>query len=143
MGIGTSAPQAKLDVSGTVKVDKIQLGNKVTLAGGSDGYANDEWIRLFTPGTTNYAAGGFAMNKLFVGGDAYLQGRILGNGSNAAYGALTVVGDKAGWSGINFRDGGGTNFGTLMMRPEYSGFFNAADNNWRWYVDNAGNTYQN
>ncbi|MDP3957917.1 MAG: hypothetical protein Q8Q36_00450 [bacterium] len=66
----------------------------------------------------------------------------LSGGSESTYGAATVKGSKNGWSGLNFKDAAGTNFGTLMMHPSYSGFYNAADNNWRWYVDDSGNSYQ-
>lgn len=75
-------------------------------------------------------------------GTLSLPGIIVANGSNSTYGALTIQGAKNGWSGINFKDAGGNNAGTLMMSPNYSGFFNAADSGWRWYVDNTGNSYQ-
>jgi|GEM_PF-2109412 len=65
----------------------------------------------------------------------------LSGGSETSYGAATVRGSKNGWSGLNFKDAAGTNYGTLMMHPSYSGFYNTADNEWRWYVDNAGNQY--
>ena len=75
-------------------------------------------------------------------GNLTLPGLIYASGSNSSYGAITMQGSKNGYSGINFRDAAGNIAGTLMMSPTYSGFFNAADNNWRWYVDNAGNSYQ-
>ena len=74
---------------------------------------------------------------------------ITASGSNTSYGAMTVQGSKNGWSGINFKDAVGSNSGTLMMHPSYSGFFNAADNNWRTYTvetgvaGQMGNTYAN
>ncbi len=67
---------------------------------------------------------------------------ITAGGSNSSYGAMTIQGSKNTYSGINFKNAGGSNSGTLMMHPSYSGFYNAADNNWREYVDDAGNSYQ-
>lgn len=80
---------------------------------------------------------------LTVGGLTLPAGSTVnGGGAVSTYGATTVQGAKTGWSGINFRNAAGTtNYGTLMMHPSYSGFFNAADNNWRWYVTDGGNSY--
>lgn len=75
-------------------------------------------------------------------GTLYLPGLIVANGSYSSYGAITIQGAKNGWSGINFKDAGGNNQGTLMMHPSYSGFFNTAEGAWRWYVDNSGNSIQ-
>lgn len=60
---------------------------------------------------------------------------IVGGGASSAYGATTIKGEKSGWSGINFKLTNGTNSGTLMMHPNYSGFFAATDDRWRMYVD--------
>lgn len=73
---------------------------------------------------------------------------INASGSNSTYGSLTMQGTKNGWAGINFKDGV-SNSGTLMMNPSYSGFLNAADNQWRMLVTDSagpgllGNTYAN
>lgn len=75
-------------------------------------------------------------------GNLSLPGMIYTAGSSSTYGAVTMQGSKNGWSGINFKDSSGNNAGTLMMSPSYSGFFNAADGAWRWYVDNSGNSIQ-
>lgn len=75
-------------------------------------------------------------------GNLSLPGLIYTAGSNSNYGAITMQGSKNGWSGINFKDSAGSSAGTLMMHPSYSGFFNAADNAWRWYVTDGGNSYQ-
>lgn len=71
-----------------------------------------------------------------------LGGAILGGGSGSTYGATTVHGSKTGWSGVNFETSAGANSGTLMMHPSYSGFYNATDTGWRWYVDNVGTSTQ-
>ena len=75
-------------------------------------------------------------------GNLSLPGMIYTAGSSSSYGAITMQGSKNGYSGINFKDAAGNNSGTLMMSPSYSGFFNAADGAWRWYVDNSGNSIQ-
>jgi hypothetical protein len=36
VGIGTTTPSQKLDVAGTVKLDKLQLGNKYILSAVGD-----------------------------------------------------------------------------------------------------------
>ncbi len=75
-------------------------------------------------------------------GNLSLPGMIYTAGASSTYGAITMQGAKNGYSGINFKDAAGNNSGTLMMSPSYSGFFNAADGAWRWYVDNSGNSVQ-
>lgn len=65
------------------------------------------------------------------------------SGSTGAYGAMTLRGDKNGWAGAKFTYLDGTDAGTLMMHPTYSGFYRPGDVDWRWYVDNSGNTNQN
>ena len=75
-------------------------------------------------------------------GSITIPGVMYASGSNTTYGSLTIYGEKNGWSGINFRDAAGNNVGTLMMNASYSGYFNSADNAWRWRVDNTGNSYQ-
>ncbi len=75
-------------------------------------------------------------------GNLSLPGMIYTAGASSTYGAITMQGAKNGYSGINFKDAAGNNAGTLMMSPSYSGFFNAADGAWRWYVDNSGNSVQ-
>ena len=76
-------------------------------------------------------------------GNLTVPKKITGGGADAAYGAITILGQQNGWSGANFKMADGTDAGTLMMHPSYSGFYNAAQNNWRSYVDDAGNTWQN
>jgi len=69
--------------------------------------------------------------------------RIEGNtlftnvGSSTTHGAITVQGEKNGWSGINFKLANGSNAKTLMMHPTHSGVFNTADNNWDWHWTNG------
>lgn len=99
-------------------------------------------------GLSNHVFVWDAQNSVWQGlvvdssGNLSLPGLIYTAGSNSSYGAITMQGSKNGWSGINFKDSSGSNAGTLMMSPSYSGFFNAADGAWRWYVDNSGNSYQ-
>lgn len=89
-----------------------------------------------------------AQNSLWQGlvvdasGNMTLPGMVYASGAASNYGALTIQGSKNGYSGLNFRDSSGNNAGTLMVSSAYSGFFNTADNAWRWYVDNAGNSAQ-
>lgn len=67
-------------------------------------------------------------------------GRLMTTGSTSTYGSVTVQGNgNNGWQGVNFKDTAGANSGTVMMHPGYSGFYNAADNNWRAYVTDDGN----
>lgn len=77
-------------------------------------------------------------------GNLTLPGSTLyaGSGSDGAYGGLTIQGSKNGWSGVKFKDSAGTDSGTLMMHPSYSGFYLPGDAGWRWYVDNSGNSIQ-
>lgn len=99
-------------------------------------------------GLSNHVFVWDAQNSVWQGlvvdssGNLSLPGLIYTAGSNSNYGAITMQGSKNGWSGINFKDSSGSNSGTLMMSPSYSGFFNAADGAWRWYVDNSGNSVQ-
>jgi type II secretory pathway pseudopilin PulG len=70
-------------------------------------------------------------------------GRLNTTGSTSTYGQLTVQGNgNNAWQGINFKDAAGTNSGTLMMSPTYSGFYNAADGAWRWNVTDTGDSLQ-
>ena len=96
-------------------------------------------------GPRAYTCDGFAWQPLGLddnGNFTLPGGTLYAGGAQSTYGGLTVQGSKNGWSGINFKDSTGANSGTLMMSPTYSGFFNAADNAWRWYVDNNGNSIQ-
>lgn len=72
-------------------------------------------------------------------GSAQITGVIYGGGAQSNYGATTIRGDKNNWSGINFRQANGTNAGTLMMYPSYSGFYGANDANWRMLVTEGDN----
>jgi hypothetical protein len=68
---------------------------------------------------------------------------ILASGANSTYGALTIQGEKNTWSGVNFKNSGGANSGTLMMTPSYSGFYNSTDSGWRMYVTDGGTVVAN
>lgn len=95
-------------------------------------------------GPRAYSCNGSAWTALAVDdqGSLVVPRRIIGGGADAVHGALTIQGETNGWSGINFKQANGTNSGTLMMHPNNSGFYNAAQNNWRWYTDDGGNTWQ-
>ena len=58
--------KAKLDINGTTKTQKLQLGEKWLLSGDGDtaGY-NDDWLRLMGITGTNYH-GGFAAGRLWT-----------------------------------------------------------------------------
>jgi len=58
--------KAKLDINGTTKTKKLQLGEKWLLSGDGDtaGY-NDDWLRLMGITGTNYH-GGFAAGRLWT-----------------------------------------------------------------------------
>ena len=65
VGIGTTDPKAKLDVNGTTKTKKLQLGEKWLLSGDGDTTSNDDWLRLMAiTGTDLY--GGFAAGRLWT-----------------------------------------------------------------------------
>ncbi|MBD2438751.1 tail fiber domain-containing protein [Nostoc sp. FACHB-110] len=65
VGIGTNNPAAKLEVKGTTKTSKLQLGDKWLLSGDGDGEANDDWLRLKSPTVPKDYYGGFAAEKLW------------------------------------------------------------------------------
>ena len=65
-----------------------------------------------------------------------INGKITGAGAETSYGALTIDGTKNSYSGINFKSGS-TNYGTLMVHPDYQGFYNNSDNGWDWYFVNG------
>ena len=87
-------------------------------------------------------SGGLGVTAFTADSIALNGNTITTSGSNSTYGAVTIKGAKGGYPGINFKDSAGTNAGTLMMGPTHSGFFNNADNNWRWYTTDAGDTWQ-
>jgi hypothetical protein len=68
VGIGTSLPTEKLTVSGTLKTQKLQLGDKFLLSGDGDGEANDDWLRLKNPARPADYYGGLAAEKLWTRG---------------------------------------------------------------------------
>lgn len=90
------------------------------------GWNNASWVAIAIDSAGNFT----------LPGSLYTSGSAL-----STYGAASVQGSKNGWSGLNFKDVAGSNSGTLMMHPAYSGFFNAADNNWRWLATDNGETY--
>jgi len=65
-----------------------------------------------------------------------LNGKINSAGAESTYGSLTINGTKNGWAGINFKSGS-TNYGTLMVHPDYQGFYNNGDSGWDWYWANG------
>ncbi|MFA5099161.1 MAG: hypothetical protein WC461_03065 [Candidatus Paceibacterota bacterium] len=86
----------------------------------------------------NIGIGVSPATKLDVAGDIKTTGKIIGAGSATTYGAITIQGEKGSWSGIQFKNSGGTNAGTLMIRNDgYQGFYNSADSNWDWLFYNG------
>ncbi|OYY33349.1 MAG: hypothetical protein B7X65_17810 [Polaromonas sp. 39-63-25] len=86
--------------------------------------------------------GSWAALSLNDSGNLLVPSKIIGSGGQGTYGSITVQGDKNSYAGVNFRNSGGDSAGTLMMHSSYGGFFRADDTNWRWYVDDAGNSWQ-
>jgi Chaperone of endosialidase len=68
VGIATSTPDTKLEVVGTTKTQKLQLGNKWLLSGDADAYTNDDWLRLMGVSDPRTYYGGFAAGKLWSTG---------------------------------------------------------------------------
>ncbi len=123
VGIGlTSTPTEPLEVSGKIKTDKIQLGEKWSLSGVGDFYADDSWLRLEDKGDKGYY-GGFAAENLWAGNLLYGGSLILGGGWRFAPGGM-----YAGDDWIRLKDVNGTNY--------YGGF--AADNLWANNTIHAG-----
>ena len=97
-------PTQKLDITGTTKTDKLQLGNKFILSGVGDAYANDNWIRMVdttkltaTDGTM-YGNGGIAASK-FWAGDTIYAGNGVSSLSWKNYGVgHTIIDASAGTS---------------------------------------------
>ena len=88
VGIGlTSTPTEPLEVSGKIKTDKIQLGEKWSLSGVGDFYADDSWLRLEDKGDKGYY-GGFAAENLWAGNLLYGGSLILGGGWRFAPGGM-------------------------------------------------------
>lgn len=122
--LGNHTATADLNMSGKkiTAIDKLVLVNGFTLNQGGSNYASlGSWIDVNSVGLYSTTVNG-----------AHFYPNASTN-----YGAWRIDGSRTGWSGISF----GAN-GTLMMHPLFSGFFNSADNGWRWYVDNSGNSYQ-
>lgn len=130
--IGTvSSPAAQLHVnSGSGNGQVIETGNGSPIA---------LTLRRSDLGTTGDITLQNNAGELNIGNNIALLNQLRGQGSLASYGALTVTGTKNGYGGMNFRDSSNNNLGTLMMSQTYSGFYNAADNNWRFSVDDSGN----
>lgn len=101
------------------------------------GPQNTGWAHFITDRPSFYFNTDVTVNGRLVS-----YGGLSNNGStDSQFGAFTVRGSKTTWSGLHFRDAWNNASGTLMMSPSYSGFYNAADNGWRWYVDDSGNMY--
>lgn len=98
---------------------------------------------LNTSGVAQIKIGGLTVGGLTTTQDINIgTNKIIGGGTSAHFGATTVQGEQSSWAGINFKQANGTNSGTLMMHPSASGFYNAADNQWRMFVteDSARHT---
>lgn len=86
VGIGMTNPSQKLDVSGVIKTQKLQLGDKWLLSGVGDVAGNDGWLRLLDKNGSDYY-GGLAMGNLWVRDNSYLNGNTYTNNlfSNKIY----------------------------------------------------------
>jgi len=103
-------------------IEKLVLANGFSLNQGGSNYASlGSWIDVNSVGLYSTT----------------VNGAHFYPNTSTFYGAWRIDGSKNGWSGISFGS-----YGTLMMHSSYSGFYNSTDNNWRWYVDNSGNSNQ-
>ncbi len=169
LGVGTPNPQAKLDVVGNISAtgDVCSGAKCLSTVGGVNPPAGASFVD--TSATVQTKTGDLTVNKISAtthcigtdcrtawptGGDnlgnhtatqALNMGtnNIIGGGANSWWGALTIQGSKNSMSGLNFKDAVGANSGTLAMGPLFSAIYNSADNGFRWYVDDVGNTIQN
>lgn len=66
---------AKQVVTKSTVSGSINLGKKFKLSGEGDGIANDDWLRVMNQSGKDYY-GGVAMNKLWVGGDSWMNKNI-------------------------------------------------------------------
>jgi hypothetical protein len=126
---GTNA-FVRTDASGYVYTGYINATHgteAVTLGSVIVSNSTDSFYRRVTP----------ANFKTYIGVSS-----ILGTPASL-YGAVAIQGEKNGWSGISIRNNAGGLCGTLMMSSGQQGFYNAADNNWIMYWDQAGNLVAN
>src|SRR5690606_37435312 len=123
VGIGDTTPGGKLDVTSAAVTDGYWLNGKAAIT------SADDWLRLnqssaFTSGVytpANFRSdggyyGGGTVNlrqNTTVTGDLTGNGgdlersetsTITGGGSQGTIGAITMKGDRGGYSGINFRN---------------------------------------
>lgn len=68
------------NVNGTLKADKVQLGNKFLLSGVGDAHANDSWLRVLGKDGKDYF-GGVATGMLWTRDRSWLNGvtNVTGN----------------------------------------------------------------
>lgn len=123
-------------MAGIYTITDGAFGSKMYLAT-TDSYVTGAKVALSIDqaGNVTVNRGTLYSNSLSV------AGTLFASGAATTYGALTIQGAKNSYSGLNFKDASGNNNGTLMMNASYSGFYNAADAGWRWYVDNSGIQY--
>lgn len=80
-----------------------------------------------------------ANNKVTLktpGRSVEIGNNLNASGSTTNYGSMSINGSKNGWSGVGFPGSG-----TLMMRSDYSGFYNKNDSDWRFLVSDVGTMY--
>jgi|GEM_PF-1290377 len=95
-------------------------------------------------GSTLVASASTAGLTVNAGDLTMAGGRIVSNSTTGGtYTNLTIKGERNGYAGVEFVNNSGVRQGSLMVSSAYSGFFNAADNAWRWYVNDSGTTSQN
>lgn len=168
VGIGTASPTFKLDVSGDIMTGEWLRVNKS--GAGLYNQVHNNYIytnsgNYWKMASAGNSAGGLAF---YQGHESNLRGYVYwdtasfgllsndggysyrvtdGRRSDTAYGAATIYGSKnsyggTSYGGVSFRDQGGALLGTLMMHSSVSGFYNSSDSDWRWYVTDSGDQYQ-
>jgi type II secretory pathway pseudopilin PulG len=108
------------------------------------------WVQLADPGVSVQDGSVLAQKDLVAGKDVFVNKKItlandVGNSNIYAntdmmpYGALTVQGERRGYSGLAFLDVQGNQAMNLMTNRTSVGFFNPERNRWLNYSDDSGN----
>jgi hypothetical protein len=78
-----------VNVTGNLKGDKLQLGDKFLLSGVGDAHGNDSWLRFFDKDGKDYY-GGVATANLWSRDNSYLNGNTYINGTLRANGTIST-----------------------------------------------------
>jgi len=148
MGIGTSSPTAKVQIftnGAPASSGNMTTGMAVASAAGSfainigaDATAQYTWLNSAYINSSNTASPMVFMTGATERMRIDSSGRLGFPGAASAFGAVTIYGQKNGWSGINFNSSAGVNVGTLMIANGVGGFYNASDNAWLGYFNTSG-----